>query len=71
MIENNLGEGDIVGGRAKSDDPRRGGEPNRTTREGGASQIGRPIRGGGRNRTVDIFGFLRGQKVCCVKMRGK
>ena len=34
---------------------------------GGANEIGRVIRGGERNRTVDIFGLLRGQILCCVK----
>ena len=37
----------------------------------GANEIGRVIRGAERNRTIDIFGFLRGQMVCCVKMRRK
>ena len=50
--------------------------------QGGAKNFGRVVRGGRtksdaslgggeRNRTVEIFGFLRGQIVCCVKMRRK
>ena len=39
---------------------------------GGANEIGRVIREGGeRNWTVNIFGFLMGQIVCCVKIRRK
>ena len=38
---------------------------------GGAKIFGCVVRGGERNRSVDIFGFLRGQIVCCLKMRRK